>query len=362
MTDIARLPKWLLEDIANKMDIPNDNAVNLAINIYQKCTDNDVAWDLVQGTVDRYIFAGRCSVSWYPLTILDEETSLLNILCEHIGFNPILTINPRFEEIKDEEKVSSSPDIIGGVSLNDKQTAYLLRIVFKSGIKKIVSGFKPRQENTTSFVTVTINEKEKYIEMRGNDVTLKKAEQYFGSIFAGRIEPLERQEILAPFGNKIEALADCLGGKLIETVSIPDEVLTELNDEQAAAIGDILIGIDDYFLSGDITKVEETLKYSRECLSSETEDYLSVPFTAIVLAGMNRLGMTANDELRSQPLYSALQPYLQHQGGFLKFPLEENGVLNYYTVKVGLKTNTMYFVTPANEKLIEFVRGQVFNF
>lgn len=69
--------------------------------------------------------------------------------------------------------------------------------------------------------------------------------------------------------------------------------------------------------------------------------------------------MASNGELRDQPLYKAFQPYLQHQGGFLQFPLIEDGIINHYTLKVGLTTNTIYFVTSATEKSIEYVRKKI---
>jgi hypothetical protein len=75
---------------------------------------------------------------------------------------------------------------------------------------------------------------------------------------------------------------------------------------------------------------------------------------------MKRLGMSVKDtDLREQPLYSILQPYLQHQGGFITYPVVESGVTNFYTIKVGLTTNTVYFISPATEKAIEKVRNKI---
>lgn len=341
-SDFSHLPKSLLEDIADEINTPYDNAIELAIKIHELCSNNKNLWDIVYKIVSPYIFAGKCSIGWYPIVKIDSKISLLQTICDNISFNPIDKKNHLFESNIDELEISSTPQIIGGIKL-DEEESYLLRLIFKSGTRRKLIGLEPSNESIISLVTLIINEEKNFIEIRGNDKTIKKVEKYIGSIFSGLIEPLERQNIIAPFGQKIGKLADSLGGKLVETISTPEEILSELNDEQSKAVVDILITIDEFFSTGDFTRVEETLRDSRACFENEDKEYLSIPFTAIILAGMNRLGMSSEDELRGQPLYNAVQPYLQHRGGFVKFPIDDNGVLNYYTIKVGIRTNTVYF-------------------
>ncbi|MFS8541609.1 MAG: hypothetical protein LOD89_05910 [Tissierellales bacterium] len=359
LPDIAGLPKYVLEDVAITLDIPNHNSLDLALEIYEKINKNIDVFDKVKEFIIPYIFAGRTSVSWYPIRIIDEKETILELITKKIRFNPLLEKNPVYAKIDDEENISVEPKIIGGIKLNEVGTSYLLRLIYRSESRRKLNGLHVSNESITSLVTVIINEEDRFLEIRGNDRVSKKIQQYFGKLLEGEVEPFERIDIIVPFGNSIESFADSLGGKLVETVSFTDTVFPDLTEEQAIAIGNILVAIDDYFLSGDLSKLEDVLRNSRQCFDKETEDYLSVPFTAIVLAGMNKLGMTANDELRDQPLYKAFQPYLQHQGGFLQFPFVENGVKNYYTLKVGLTTNTIYFVTPATEKSIEFVRKKI---
>lgn len=358
LPDIAGLPKYVLEDVATTFDISDDNSLDLAIEIYEKINNNISAFNEIHKFIVPYIFAGRTSVSWYPIKVINKEKTILQFITEKIGFNPLLQKNPKCI-ITDEESVSVEPQIIGGIKLNEEGTTYLLRLIYRSESRRKLNGLHVTNESITSFVTVIINEDDGFLEVRGNDRVSKKVQQYFGKLLEGKIEPFERKNVISPFGSSIELFADSLGGKLLETISITESIISDLTEEQAIAIGNILVAIDDYFLSGDLSKLEEALCNSRQCFDKEAEDYLSVPFTAIVLAGMSKLGMASNDELRDQPLYKALQPYLQHQGGFLQFPFIEDGVKNYYTLKVGLTTNTIYFVTPATEKSIEFVRKKI---
>ena len=360
LPDIAGLPKYVLEDAATTFDIPNDNSLNLAIEIYERINNDMDVFNKISHFIIPYIFAGRTSVSWYPIKIINKEETILELITKEIGFNPLLQKNPRCITIN-EENISVEPQIIGGIKLNEEGTSYLLRLIFRSESRRKLSGLSVTSESITSFVTVIINEQDEFLEVRGSDRVSRKIQQYFGKLLEGKIEPFERKNVIAPFGSSIESFADSLGGKLIETISITEEIISDLTEEQAIAIGNILVAIDDYFLTGDLSKLEEVLHNSRLCFDKETEDYLSVPFTAIVLAGMSRLGMASNDELREQPLYKALQPYLQHQGGFLQFPFIEGGVKSYYTLKVGLTTNTIYFVTPSTEKSIKFVREKILN-
>lgn len=358
LPDLARLPKFILEDIANELGIPNSNAVELANQIFKRCKDKD-SWRVIYNIAQNYLFAGKISCAWYPIEKIDPDNSLFSVLTEKLGFDPFCNINPRCVDLE-ESDISSTPEIIAGSTLPDSRDR-ILRLIYKSETRLRISGLKTVEDRVTSLVTVVVDKDENYIEIRGNDKTIRKVEQYIENIFYGTIKPLERQNVIAPFGNEIEKFADALGGKLVETISTPEEILSDLSKEQVTAIGNILIAIEEYFATGDCSELENVLKNSRACFEGENEDYLSVPFTAIVLAGINRLGMVADNELRSQPLYSIIQPYLQHQGGFIKFPLEEKGVLNYYTVKVGVRTNTLYFVTPATETVINFVRKKVLN-
>lgn len=360
LPDLAKLLKSVLEDIANELGIPGNNAVELANEIFKRCKDND-SWKLIYNIAKNYLFAGKTSYAWYPIKKVNHDVSLFSVLTEKLGFNPFYEINPQcvdLEEDLEEANITSTPEIIAGTVLPESRNR-ILRLIYKSETRLRVSGLRTVEDRITSLVTVVIDKDERYIEIRGNDKTIKKVEEYMGKIFYGTIEPLERQNIIAPFGNEIERFADVLEGHLVETVSIPEEILSELSDEQLKAIANILIAIDEYFATGDFLELENVLKNSIACFDDEGENYLSVPFTAIVLAGINRLGMAAENELRSQPLYRVIQPYLQHQGGFIKFPLEENGNLNYYTIKVGLRTNTVYFVTPATEAAIDFVRKKI---
>ncbi|NLM11717.1 MAG: hypothetical protein GX213_13255 [Clostridiaceae bacterium] len=355
--DLTNLQKSILEDIASEMGINNGklNIIDLATEIHNKCKNDDRYWDVVIPYGKPYLFAGKTSLCWYKFEYINGEKTVLEIITDRIGFNPLLQKNKDINE----SNLSTSPQIIGGISLSDNDKKYLLRLVFKSGFRRKFTGLTLQSENIISVANIIVDEEKGFIEIRSNDKAAKKIESYLGGVLKHAIQPLERKNVIAPFGNKIERLADVLNGNLVETVSIPEEILSELNEEQANAIGNILMSIDEYFISGDLTKVEEALQNSRNCLYNEIGDYLSIPFSAIVLAGMNRLGMAANDELRNQPLYTVLQPYLQHQGGFVKFPLAEDGVVNYYTIKIGLRTNTIYFVTPSTEECINYIRSKL---
>lgn len=350
ISDLINLPKSILQDIGNKLNLSNINlnVMDIALEIYNKCNNNDEIWDKVISLARSYIFAGRTSVCWYRINKTDAEKTILQTIIDRIGFNPLHQKNPQINY----ENLPTTPQIIGGIQLDERK--YLLRLIFSSGTRTVFNGLSPETQKITSFMNAIIDEDKNYIEIRGSDRLARKIADYFENVLSSVIEPLERKNIIAPFGNNIEQLADLLNGKLVEIISIPEEILSELTAEEADAIGNILIAIDEYFTSGDLGNLEKTLQASRAYFSEK-----AVPFTAIVLAGMSRLGMAADNELRSQPLFSMLQPYLQYQGGFLKFPLEEDGIRKYYTIKVGVRTNTIYFVTPSTEECIKYVRDKI---
>jgi hypothetical protein len=69
--------------------------------------------------------------------------------------------------------------------------------------------------------------------------------------------------------------------------------------------------------------------------------------------------MGSKKELRGQPLYDFLRPHLQHQTGFIRFSFPEDGVMQPYTIRVGTKANSIVFVTPATENVINHVRQKI---
>ncbi len=358
LPDIMKLNRDSLESIAIEIDIPTDGS---AVELAQRLGDAIASSREIryQGLipVESIILAGKVSVSWYPFVKSNNEENLINVITERLQFNPL-----RETKIPPLDQLSSEPVVIGGfIRHPDMPNQYFLRIMVKTGIKRTVSGLSATPQITTALCSVYINEDEGFIEVRADSKQANKIEKMLAKILEGHIEALDRRSVVAPFGYEIENLATELNGRLVETEAIPEAILDTLSVEQVQSVVDILTAIDTYLQDGNMVDLEQVLQSAKTILSEPDTGFANIPFSATVLAGMERLGMGAGDEgeLRLQPLYTLLRPHLQNQGGNIQFPLVDEGVTRYYKIKVGLVTNTVFFVTPASENAIAHVRNKI---
>ena len=205
--------------------------------------------------------------------------------------------------------------------------------------------------------TVYIDEEKGIVEVRAEPRVAKGIAETLFSIIRQRAF-MEQHEVLAPFGHDVENFADALNGEVIDTSSKPEILLEDFTTEQAEAIVDILSALDEYFSEEDIVTLQSNLTAANEVFG---DSLLETPFTAVILAGLQKVSMGSDKELRGQPLYDFLRPYLQHQTGFIRFPFpqdtEDEG--ESYTIRVGLKANSIVFVSPATEEVINFVRQNI---
>ncbi|GIO24120.1 hypothetical protein [Oceanobacillus sp. J11TS1] len=71
---------------------------------------------------------------------------------------------------------------------------------------------------------------------------------------------------------------------------------------------------------------------------------------------MGKVGLGGESEIRGLPLFDYLSPNLQHQGGFIRFRFNEEAVEKEYTIRVGMKSRSIFFATPATEQVIAYAR------
>lgn len=98
----------------------------------------------------------------------------------------------------------------------------------------------------------------------------------------------------------------------------------------------------------------------QEARQSLGEDFSAIPFTSLILNGMEKVGMGVKErDLRGTPLYDYLSSSIEHQGCFIQFPVNEDGIKATHTIRIGLQSNSIYFMSQASETAIDFVRRHV---
>ncbi|MED3897395.1 hypothetical protein P4797_20695 [Priestia aryabhattai] len=349
--DVRRLSKSILQEICINLSLTNEGSQSeLAEKVWIKVRgDQQLQKDAFESYKD-HVLAGKTSVSWFEFINSSNISGLKeHIIEESIGnpFNNVLNFAP--------EDIDSSPLLISAAN-GDEEGEYYLRYVFKSGTYSDFDGVDLTVRSRTSLATVYVNEKKGILEVRSNPSHANKIAVNLARLLKQQIS-LTHKDILAPFGHNTERMADALGGKLIDATGVPQLLLEELTEAQAEALVSVLSAIDQFLKDDGNEQLEECLRSARETFG---EELLNLPFVAIVLSGMSRVGLGVDGrDLRGTPLYDILAPHLQHQGGYIHFDVEEDNLKQSYTIQVGTKSNSIYFATPATENVIKKIRESI---
>lgn len=344
--DLSKLTKSLLKDIATNLDIDTSlNKNELVMRIHERReTLNPRALEVIEDTI---LAPKSTTVTWYKF---DQNISFEDFQRLVIENSPI---NPFEERIRfNEDDVSTDPTLLLATTRSNESGIYM-RFIYKSGVRYETTPTTIRPVSKASISTVYYDVELGILEVRGDtkkspDIARTVAQMLNMQITMDRVE--------APFNEEIGTLADRLNGKLIETTSKPEIYFEEFSDEELASVFGVLKTLDEYIQTRDSSDLEAQLQIVSDTFGQR--DAL-VPFAALVLSGLETVGVASSNEIRSLPLFSYLEPHLQHQGGFIKFPYDIRNVEETFTIRIGINTNSVVFVSQVNEEIIDFVRRSV---
>lgn len=351
LSDIARLPKDVLKEVCINLELQDSGSVaELAERIWRKIKEHPQQRLVAYSTCKDRIFCGRMSIIWYYSTS-DSIRGIKELLRRNTsGFDPFEVM-----KIPMREDITSEPVLICAAD-GPKDGEYYLRYTYKIGIVREVFPDSVSAHSKCDVATVYVSENDGYIEIRTEPKAADRIAKNFAHAIRQRVT-IGIKPIMSRFGYNIEKIADALDGELVDAVGKPQIYLDEFTEKQGSAVIRILSALDSYFQSEDVVELQDRLKEAQELLGDE---YSAVPFTVLVLNGMEKVGLGVKDrDLRGLPLYDYLKTSLEHQGGYIQFMVNEGGVEHQYTIKVGLKTNSVYFMTPATEYAIHYVRERL---
>lgn len=293
--------------------------------------------------ISNKILAGQLSVKWFKFDYNGEFTKelLLNKLeTQELGFN-INAIDRLNLNIKD--------DII---SIIKNDNIYTVKLFISDGYKRVTNGIQSRREPIVKSVIVNIDIDNCWVEIRTNEDRCKKIIK----ILENRLGLCELKGILIlnKYRNDINVFKDSLvDGFYLNYKAVPTEV-TELTEEDGAAIVSIIKAIDEYFNDKDNKKLVanlEKMEYDTEGLS----------LSSILLAGIDNVGMKIrNDSKRDmseQSLYTILKDDLIEDSSYIRFSIVPNGT--QYTMQVGMKSNSIVFRSSVTEEVISYIRDKI---
>ncbi|MFJ2044539.1 hypothetical protein ACIOBL_13080 [Paenibacillus taichungensis] len=348
-TDIVSLPKEQLKFICNKLEISDKgSADDLCVRIWETIKGQPHIQMRALENSQNYLLGGRMSVTWFTLD--GELTNLKNRIVQSLDFDPFKTI-----KLPPGEQITSDPVLIAG-AVGDTDGEYYLRFINRIGTARHVYGDNISYTPQTATTTVYFNEHDKFIEVRTEPKKAVKVAESLARLVGESIN-LNQVDVVAPFGNNAERIADALEGELFDSKGRPELLLENFTEDHAKAVVEILAAIDNYFANEDMIALTSSLSSIKERFG---EEYSAVPFTALIVNGLEKVGMgVLNRDLRGMPLYDFLKPHLQTEGGYIQFQHNDGGVWKPYTIRIGLTTNSVQFVTSAPEGVIDYVRKKL---
>lgn len=351
LNDIGKLPKETLEDICTDLTIDTDGtSADLANRVWEYVQNNRGKKNTPIRNAHNKLLAGRVSVSWFELEDKDSLKGLKEKIIKESTFNPFQTT-----ELPNSLDITTEP-VLFAAAQGEKETQYFLRYAYRNGVRKHTDFTEVTVVPRSDVATILIDEEVGLIEVRAESKSAQKVASSLAKLVKQQIT-LDQKKILAPFGNKVGLIADRLKGEMIDATSKPELIFEDFDAEHTKAMFEILNALNSFFDEDDETELIQRLRQASEIF----EDHLlTVPFTALILNGMEKVGMrTTVGDLRKQPLYLNLAPHLQNQGGFIKFNHPIGGVEKSFTIRVGTTTNSVVFTTPATEEVINFVRNRI---
>lgn len=344
--DINKIPNTVLKVICDDMEISSTGTsgelTNRIWEVYDRIPEG------IFKRIEENAMAGSTSIAWFQLN--KKEETLLGTkdkIIEELNFDPFNEVR-----IPNEDEILSEPKVICGATIgNDRE--YYLRFIHRTGTTTSYFVNTQHVGIRQEITTVYVDEGKGIIEVRANATNAKKVASSFASLINRQIA-FEQIDVIAPYGREVEKLADALNGTLYDTVGKPESLDTEFKEEDGEFIVNVLAALDKYFSERNINEL--VTKLDNEELN---EVLSSTPFTNLLLSGLETVGLGSIRDLRGQPLYDYIEPYIQKQRGSILFNVVEDGLVQEYSVKIGVRSKTLKFNTPATEKAIRFVRERI---
>lgn len=347
--DLSKLQKKHLQEMCLELDLDSKGLNDeLAQRIWNYISANDNR-DVLKN-YERYLLATRGSVSWYSV---NKNLSELRSKLMSFSNNP-------FEKIQyyNNAEISVEPKVFAATQPEENGN-YFLRITLRDGN---TSSFSMQGKEIMPRIiqcTVLIDPNNSIIEVRSPAKHTNKIVESLVNLIndeeveASLIDPLENNN------HDLGDFANVLGGNIKESLDIPNQIVSEISDEQIESIAGILKNIDVALQTEDATNLIEEIESAKLVLS---KDFPQVSFLSLILAGLGtvRFG-TSIEDLRSSPLYDSLYPFLDNQGGYILFEINDHGIETECLIQVGLKSKTINFSKFSSEKVITTVREIILN-
>ena len=288
------------------------------------------------------LLAGQVTVKWYKYSYgeqINKDKLKEKLESKDLGFNVYAEQRLRLN-IKD--------DIIGIVS---EGNVYTLKVFIFDGYKRRNNGIESKREEIMKSITVKIDIENCWVEIRANDERCNKVIRILESKLG--LVNLDGVRILNNYNN-INTFKDSLiDGFYLNYKAAPSQVV-KLTEEDGIKIANMISIIDNYFED----KNGELFLSSLDELDFDPE---GLSFSTLLLAGVDSLGMKIRNDsekdMSNQSLYTILKDNFIEDTSYIRFKSIPNGA--EYTMRIGIKTNSIVFKSSVTEDVIEYIREKI---
>ncbi len=331
--DIARLTDIL------DIDIPEDkDKYEYLFERINTIEDNQEANSILTNKV----LAGQVTVKWFKYSYdenINKDKLIEKLQSEDFGF-----------DVDVGNRISSniSNDIASVVCDGD---VYTLKVFIFDGYKRHNNGIVSKREMIMKNIIVKINVENCWVEIRANDERCNKIIRIL-EVRLGLVN-LSGSRILKNYVNINDFKNSLVDGFHLNYKAVPSELI-KLTEEDGVKIANMIAIIDDYF--------EE--KNSEILLSRLDElefDLDGLSLSSLLLAGVDSVGMKirndSENDMSNQSLYAILKDHLIEDSSYIRFKTTPNG--EQYTMRIGIKTNSIVFKSSVTEDVINYIRERV---
>ncbi|MEW9939210.1 hypothetical protein AB2T96_17955 [Clostridium butyricum] len=288
--------------------------------------------------VKEKVFAGQISIKLYKVnTILTSEEIKSKLESEEFKFNK--------QDIISESDIMKKIISVYSTFILENDD-YVIRLQYYNGNKTYLGHtFKD-----IKYIEVIYHIKSNVIEVRTDVKKAKKIVDFLNrKLNLGSIDGIR---ILKKHGT-IEEFAKSIDGHFKKISSATAMDISQLNSNDIATLGDLVLALDDYLINKDSEEFVEKLKN----MHFENNE---LTFTETFLAGCKEIGITVDTDLSNQGLYKVLCKYLSNENGYISLKCDDSEDV---TIRVSTKidTNTIQFVSSANEKVIRLVVDNIYD-
>lgn len=333
-----------------------NNKDSLAVAVWLQIKKDAKARAKGLSVVRDRILSGKTSVSWFRFDlVVDGPLFGLQAFRQR---NRTLFCKVQSYDAKD----LVGPTAIAAVPVGD---GYVVRFACPDGEEAVMRGDTVEYNYEVEYASALVVPDTGLLEVRKEPRLAQHIATQLAYL-AGCTRPIAKADVAprtksasgAVTALNIEEIARKLNGQIIDARAIPDKPM-DVTNKQTEGVFRILAALNQYLEDQDIGAV----KIQLDQFINDIAGMEAVPFTSYLLAGLTKLGLQVPAgkkiwDLQEHPLYQYLRKAIHPTGGYIQFRIDDDDNAPAETVKIGLSTNSVFFMNPATtDAVIQHVRN-----